>query len=173
MTTEAGNGSAGARRESRSIEERLQALEDEREIRDLLIRYAQRLDNRDHKGYARLFARDGRWSGKLGDYTGPEAIEKMLVETFGPTPEGFENTNNFHLMSNVVIEVDGDRATAHSRITYFERSPESRPAAMLAGRYEDELVREDGRWRFKHRHVIGEIPTAEEIKALEAQEKES
>src|SRR5690606_16297020 len=161
MTTEAGN-----RRGSLSIEERLQALEDEREIRELLIHYAQRLDNRDHKGYAELFSRDGRWSGKLGDYRGPEAIEKMLVETFGPTPEGFENTNNFHLMSNILIKVDGDRATAQSRITYFERSPENRPVAMLAGRYEDELVREDGRWKFKHREVIGEIPTAEEIRAL-------
>jgi len=170
MTTASSNRSSGTR-PARSIEERLQALEDEREIRDLLIHYAQRLDGRDHKGYAALFARDGRWSGKLGDYTGPEAIEAMLVQAFGPTPEGFRNINNFHLMTNMVIQVDGDRATAHSRITYFERSPESRPVAMLAGRYEDELVREDGRWLFKHRHVVGEIPTAEEIEARNAAEK--
>ena len=97
----------------------------------------------------------------------------MLLEAFGPTPEGFTNTNNFHLMSNFVIRIDGDRATAQSRITYFERSPEARPVAMLAGRYEDELVREDGRWRFKHRHVIGEIPTGEEIKAREEAEKKA
>jgi hypothetical protein len=168
MTTDRSGGT----RSARSIEERLQALEDEREIRDLLIEYAQRLDGRDHKGYAALFARDGRWSGKLGDYTGPAAIEQMLIDAFGPTPEGFQNLNNFHLMTNMIIRVDGDRATAQSRITYFERSPESRPVAMLAGRYEDELVREDGRWVFKHRHVIGEIPTAEEIEARKAAEKD-
>ena len=98
-------------------------------------------------------------------------VEAMLVKSFGPTPEGFKNTNNFHLMTNMLIEVDGDRATARSRITYFERSPENRPVAMLAGRYEDELVREEGRWLFKHRQVIGEIPTAEQIEARNAAEK--
>jgi uncharacterized protein (TIGR02246 family) len=152
---------------TRSIEERLRALEDEREIRDLLIHYAQRLDGRDHKGYAALFSRDGRWSGKMGDYTGPAAIEKMLVEAFGPTPAGFQNTSNFHLMSNMIIRVDGDRASAQSRITYFERN-DLRPEAKLAGRYDDEIVREDGRWLFKHRHVVGEIPTAEEMQARDA-----
>jgi 3-phenylpropionate/cinnamic acid dioxygenase small subunit len=168
MTTGVGKPSAGVRAASRSIEERLQALEDEREIRELLIFYAQRLDGRDHAGYAALFAREGRWSGKMGDYTGPAAIEKMLVDAFGPTPAGFQNTNNFHLMSNMIIRVDGDRASAQSRITYFERN-DLRPEAKLAGRYDDELVREDGRWLFLHRHVVGEIPTAEEMQARDAQ----
>lgn len=149
-------GSAG------SLEQRLRALEDEREIRELIVRYAQRLDARDHKGYAQLFARDGRWSGQMGDVTGPEAIEQMLIEGFGAPPEGFRNTKNFHLMSNIVIEIDGDTARAESRLVYFARSAEARPVAMLAGRYRDELVREDGRWRFQFREVIGEIPTHEE-----------
>lgn len=145
-----------------SVEDRLRALEDEREIRELIIRYAQRLDARDHKGYAQLFARDGRWSGRMGDATGPEAIEAMLVEGLGPTPENFVNTQNFHLMSNIIIELDGDRAKAESRLVYFVRTAEAKPTAMLAGRYYDELVREDGRWRFSYRRVVGEIPTREE-----------
>ena len=155
---------------ARGIEARLQALEDEREIRDLLIRYAQRLDLRDHHGYAALFARDGTWSGRMGEATGPEAIEAMLVEGLGPAPENFRNTQNFHLMSNLLIEVDGDTATAESRLTYFARK-DGRPVAMLAGRYEDELVREDGRWRFKSRRVIGEIPTREEQPVATSEER--
>ncbi len=159
MSDEARPPHSGA---AQSIEERLRALEDEREIRDLIITYAQRLDARDHKGYAQLFAQEGRWSGRMGDATGPEAIEEMLVEGFGPTPENFVNTQNFHLMSNIVIEVDGDRAKAESRLVYFVRTAEAKPTAMLAGRYYDELVREDGRWRFSYRRVVGEIPTREE-----------
>ena len=50
-------------RASRSVEERLRALEDERDIRDLIIRYAQRLDARDHRGYAELFAADAGPAG--------------------------------------------------------------------------------------------------------------
>lgn len=164
MTTAAGGS------EARSLEDRLRRLEDEREIRDLIIRYAQRLDARDHKAYAQLFARDGRWSGRMGDATGPEAIEAMLIEGLGPTPENFRNTRNFHLMSNILIEIDGDTATAESRLVYFARSAEARPVPMLAGRYEDELVREDGKWRFKFRQVIGEIPTREEAPVRTAEE---
>lgn len=155
----------------RALDERLRMLEDEREIRELIIRYAQHLDARDHKGYASLFARDGRWSGRMGDATGPEAIEAMLVEGLGPTPKGFRNTRNFHLITNIVVEVAGDSATAESRLVYFARSAEARPAPMLAGRYADELVREDGRWRFKFRKVIGEIPTHEEAPVRTAEEE--
>ncbi len=171
MTSEVGAvGALRAGASKRSIEDRLQALEDEREIRDLLIRYAQRLDLRDHKGYAGLFAREGRWTGRMGEAVGPAAIEAMLIEGLGPTPESFRNTQNFHLMSNLLIEVDGDTAKADSRLTYFARK-DGRPVAMLAGRYEDELVREDGHWRFAFRRVIGEIPTREEQPVATAEER--
>lgn len=155
---------------SQSIEQRLQALEDEREIRELILRYAQRLDLLDHKGYAALFAREGRWSGRMGDAIGPDAIEAMLIEGLGPTPDNYRNTTSFHLMSNLLIEIDGDTATAESRLVYFARK-EKKPVPMLAGRYEDELVREDGRWRFKYRRVIGEIPTREEQPERTAEER--
>lgn len=137
-------------------------LEDEREIRELLIRYAVALDRRDFAGYAALFIEEGRWHGRMGDVRGRAAIERMLLDSFGPTPEGFVNTQNFHLMTNFLIEVDGDAARADSRITYFARGENDRPVAMLAGRYEDEFVRREGDWFFASRQVIGEIPTIAE-----------
>jgi uncharacterized protein (TIGR02246 family) len=168
-----GEDMAGQAREGAapSFEERLRALEDEREIRDLIITYAQRLDARDYRGYARLFASDGRWSGRMGDATGPEAIEAMLREGLGPVPEGWVNTQNFHLMSNIVVRVEGDRAEAESRLVYFARTEDAKPGPMLAGRYYDELVREDDRWRFSYRRVVGEIPTREEKPVRTAEEE--
>ena len=154
----------------RSLEERIDELESEREIRDLLIKYAQRLDARDHAGYARLFAEDGEWKGAMGNAIGPAAIEQMLEDGFGKTPPDFVNIDNFHLMSNFVVEIDGDTATAASRLTYFVRGPDNAPVAKLAGRYNDELVREAGRWLFKYRKVTGDIPTVEEVKRERAKE---
>jgi uncharacterized protein (TIGR02246 family) len=148
--------------DARSLDERLRALEDEREIRDLLIRYAVALDRRDFAGYCALFTEDGHWYGRAGDVRGRAAIEQMLLDSFGPTPDGFVNTSNFHLMTNFLIEVDGDTARADSRITYFARGENDRPVPMLAGRYEDEFVRVGGRWLFASRQVIGEIPTIAE-----------
>ena len=149
---------------------RVKALEDERDIRDLLIRYAQCLDNRDFAGYAALFTEDGRWYGRAGDVNGRAAIEAMLVEAFGPTPQGFANTNNFHLMTNFLIEVVGDAARADSRISYFARGENNRPMPMLAGRYEDTFRREGGRWLFASRQVIAEIPTVDEAPVMTPEE---
>src|SRR5690606_9934975 len=86
-----------------SFEERLRPLEDDREYRDRISTYAQRRDARDYPGYGRRFASDGRWSGRMGAATGPEATEAMLLEGLGPVPEGYVNTQNFHLMSNIVV----------------------------------------------------------------------
>ena len=157
----AGDASASGA-ESRSLDQRLRALEDEREIRALLLRYAVSLDRRDFTGYSALFTQDGHWYGRAGDVRGRAAIEQMLLDSFGPTPEGFVNTSNFHLMTNFLIEVEGDTARADSRITYFARGENDRPVPMLAGRYEDEFVRVECRWRFASRQVIGEIPTIAE-----------
>ena len=40
--------------------------------------------------------------------------------------------------------MNGDRATARSRHLLILRGPDGHPQPALAGRYEDELIREDG-----------------------------
>ncbi len=62
-----------------------------------------------------------------------------------------QNTaKNYHLLSNFVITVNGDTATAWSRWAFVV--PGERGAAISqAGRYDDALVRENGRWKFKKR----------------------
>ena len=133
----AGDASASGA-ESRSLDQRLRALEDEREIRELLIRYAVCLDRRDFTGYSALFTQDGHWYGRAGDVRGRAAIEQMLLDSFGPTPEGFVNTSNFHLMTNFLIEVEGDTARADSRITYFARGDNDRPVPIAS--LEDDAI---------------------------------
>lgn len=141
-----------------SLEQRIQALEDEKNIRELLVSYGEYLDARDYKRYASLFASDGVWTGGFGSFTGPAAIEKMLDQNLGKPEPGFINESNFHLMTTMVVHVDGDKATARSRYTFFTASPENKPVAALAGRYFDELVREKGQWRIKRRTTHGVIP---------------
>jgi len=130
-----------------SASERLQQLEDEREIRGLLLAYGRHLDDRDFAAYSRLFARDGEWVGGFGSVAGPADIQAFMEENMGTGPN---TAGNYHLMSNFVIDVDGDNATAWSRWAFVV--PGERGAAISqAGRYDDTLVREDGRWRFQRR----------------------
>ncbi|HWW64851.1 MAG TPA: nuclear transport factor 2 family protein [Sphingomonadaceae bacterium] len=145
-----------------SAEQRLQRVEDELAIRRLLIDYAWTQDARDYPAYAALFAKNGEWINGSIVRKGPEEIEKMLVGIYGPPPPGFVNRESFHISTNIEIHVDGDRATATSRHLLFMRGPDGRPQPALAGRYEDELIREDGKWKFLRRVDHPIMPTAEE-----------
>jgi uncharacterized protein (TIGR02246 family) len=151
-------GCSGADPEVLALQQRVQQLEDQEQIRRVLVEYGEYLDARDYAGYASLFARDGVWTGGFGSFTGPAAIRAMLEQNLGKPEQGFVNKANFHLMTTMVVDVSGDTATARSRYLFYTATPESRPNAAIAGRYVDEFVREDGRWRIKRRTTHGVIP---------------
>ena len=140
------------------LEKRVQQLQDEKAIREVLIRYGEYLDAKDYAGYASLFASDGVWTGGFGSATGPAAIQTMLEKNLGKPEAGYINKTSFHLMTTEVIDVTGDTAKVRSRYTFFTASPESKPVPSLAGRYVDDFVRENGAWKIKKRTTNGVIP---------------
>ena len=147
----------GAGNDTAELAARVQALEDERAIREVLVRYGETLDARDYAGYADLFAQDGVWTGGFGSATGPAEIEAMLRDNLGEAEPGFVNRDSFHQMTTMVVDVEGDEATARSRYMFYT-ADDNRPVPVLAGRYEDELVREDGAWKIARRTTHGVIP---------------
>ncbi|MET0291798.1 MAG: nuclear transport factor 2 family protein [Steroidobacteraceae bacterium] len=144
------------------LEQRLQRVEDELEIRRILVDYSATQDARDYAGYAALFARHGEWVNGKQVHKGRVAIQKMLVDLYGPPPPGYVNNESYHISSNAQIDVKGDRATARSRHLLLMRGPKGEPTPVLAGRYEDELIREDGRWKILRRVDYPVMPTSEE-----------
>ncbi|HEY4772528.1 MAG TPA: nuclear transport factor 2 family protein, partial [Steroidobacteraceae bacterium] len=46
-----------------SLEARVRKLDDEAQIRHLLVEYGHALDTRDFARYSQLFAKDGTWTG--------------------------------------------------------------------------------------------------------------
>jgi uncharacterized protein (TIGR02246 family) len=141
-----------------TLEKRVQRLQDEKEIREVLIRYGEDLDAKDYAGYASLFASNGVWTGGFGSFTGPAAIQAMLEKNLGKPEAGYINKTSFHLMTTEVVDVNGDTATVRSRYTFFTASPDNKPVPSLAGRYIDEFVRENGAWKIKKRITHGVIP---------------
>ena len=135
-----------------SLAARLQVFEDKAEIEALLLDYGRHLDNRDFAGYASLFAKDGQWIGGFG------TVAAADIKAFMEKAMGLQNTaKNYHLLSNFVITVKGDTGTAWSRWAFVV--PGERGAAISqAGRYDDELVRENGRWKFKKRVASNDTP---------------
>jgi hypothetical protein len=141
-----------------ALQRRVQQLEDQEQIRTVLVQYGEYLDSRNYAAYAGLFARDGVWTGGFGSATGPAGIGAMLEKNLPAAEPGFINKSSFHLMTTMVVEVDGDKATARSRYTFFTATTDNKPGVNLAGRYVDEFVREDGKWKIKRRTTHGVIP---------------
>ena len=147
---------------------RLQKVEDELAIRQVLVDYSATQDARDYAGYAALFAREGEWVNGATVYKGREAIMKMLNSIYGPPPPGYVNVESYHISSNPQVTVNGDRATAKSRHLLIWRGPEGQPTPALAGRYEDEFIREDGQWKILRRVDYPVMPTPEEWRKVMA-----
>ncbi len=140
------------------IEQRLQKLEDREQIRELLAEYIRCLDTRDHATYSQLFAQDGELTFAQGHAIGPKAIRALMEE--GERKADPSRTaamaGSVHLLTDLSIHLDGDRATAHSRWTLIVRR-ESGPVVSASGHYSDLLVREDGAWKFKKREIVADL----------------
>ena len=145
----------------REIEQRLRKVEDEKQIRELIMDYGRTLDTLDFEAYSLLFAREGEWSGLLSEYTtikGPEAIRAAMEEAFSSRTYVPDHITNVHLISNVRIDVEGDRATGYSKWTVLSRNQDGNPYVRVSGQYDDVYVREDGRWKFLSRVARREMP---------------
>jgi len=142
-----------------TLEQRVQRMEDESDIRRILIEYGTYLDARDFKSYAALFAREGEWVGGFGRFKGPPAIQAMLEERLGRAEPGWINKQSYHLLSNPLIRIEGDKAHVTSKYLFLTKpDDQNRPVPLLAGRYEDDLIRENGEWKIIKRVTNGIIP---------------
>jgi uncharacterized protein (TIGR02246 family) len=142
-----------------TVEQRLQALEDKEEIRTLLLDYGRTLDARDLKAYSELFTRDGEWIGGFGSVKGRAELLAFMQKNIGT---GANAGKTYHLLTNFFIDVKGETATATSRWSYVIGNADKKPVLEHSGRYEDTLVREDGKWKFKKRVVYNDLPPVQQ-----------
>ena len=131
-----------------SAEARLQRFADKEEIQNVLLEYGRALDSRNFAAYSSLFATDGEWVGGFGSVKGPANIKAFMEKNTGTNGNP---THNYHLLSNFVINVTGDTATAWSRWAFVQPQQTGGATIAQAGSYDDTFVRENGVWKFKKR----------------------
>jgi 3-phenylpropionate/cinnamic acid dioxygenase small subunit len=148
----------------RSLEARIQRLEDTQEIRDLLTSYGRLLDAHDLAGYSQLFAKNGEWVGGFGSAKGPAAIQALMEKNLGATAKRIPSST-YHLLTNFMIKVDGDRATAWSRWSFTVTGADKKPSILYGGHYDDTLIREDRHWKFLRRVAVNDIPHSDPTEA--------
>lgn len=129
-------------------------------IHKLLTDYGSTLDARDFDGFGTLFARDGVYAGggRGGEAKGGPAAAEIMRKIFSANALGFREPN-FHIFFNEVVTFDGpDKAHATSMSLYMVPDEKNAPSPALMARYQDQLVREGGAWKFARRSVESLIP---------------
>jgi hypothetical protein len=167
LTTLLGTGCAGA--QDKSVLDRLQRLEDREAIYAVMERFYTYQETRNRDAYANLFAKNGELILRVGHQKGgPEGIRGTGRTRDGDARNETPKEPNRHILSNVHIEVDGDKATAVSRWTLLvpvedgtTRPPGLPPRAFSlsgTGQYCDKFVRENGEWKILQRIIYCQVP---------------
>lgn len=135
---------------------RVSRLESRIELDELITRYSIAVDDRDLEALAELFTSDAWFDSVGGRTTGREALVSYYagrLERYGPT---------YHVPHTQVVEFDGDER-AHGVVLAHAELAIDGEAFAVAMRYYDEYAREDGRWRFRSRHLksLYAMPLAE------------
>jgi len=138
------------------LEARLQRLEDLLEIQQLFIDYGSHLDAGRFDEYAKLFASDGEVKlGPMGRAKGPEAIQALMESILGNRAD---SEKSYHLITSPMVQIDGDSATSEVMWSVVHIGEDGNPELSSLGVHNDELVREDGRWKFRERRGSMRIP---------------
>ena len=121
--------------------------DDEHQIMRTLAEYGQCWDAGRLDEWAGLFTEGARLDVAGRAIDGREAIRSYMAAVQANGGPGL------HVTSNAVVDVDGN-GTATAASTYlFVRPTDSGPVVAAAGGYRDELVADNGRWRFSRRAI--------------------
>jgi uncharacterized protein (TIGR02246 family) len=122
------------------------------QIHQLIAQYAHAFDTADAEGVAACFVPDGSLDTGHAVVSGREALAAMMPSMPEQMPGGR------HVVSNVVVDGDGDDATAKMYLQLFlTAGGAAATKLLLSGRYDDVLRREDGRWQFVSRVMTADM----------------
>jgi SnoaL-like protein len=131
--------------------------EDWTAIHTLLMTYAEHIDSGRFAEAAAMFENatvrlDSPGRREIATYRGAAQVQEFFAGT-RLYPDGTPRTK--HVVSNVIIEIDGDRAGARCHATVFQQTDALPLQPIAAGRYVDRFERVGREWRFTDRLITG------------------
>ena len=126
-----------------ALEAKVRELDDIEQLRRLRNEYHQAINEGYYDRIPLMWTEDGSLDfSYIGQTQGREKITKF----FAATPKVLPFIKQF--IHNHVVDIEGDRGKGYS---YMEaRTINNGKAFVVAGRYDDEYVRVDGAWKFRH-----------------------
>jgi hypothetical protein len=123
------------------------AVEDKLAIIELSNSQMRSLDRHDVDAWVGAWVPDGKFIATYGTFAGHDAIREFIN---GHIAAGKEDGAR-HLMTNYVVEGDGDTATVTCAVTKLQ--VEKPPFIIASGIYTDTAVRTPEGWKFESRQL--------------------
>lgn len=122
---------------------------DRQAIVDLTIRYTWALDGRQWDDLDEVFLPDAT-ANLTEDLVGRDAIKARIRRALEPLDA------SQHIIANHQVVVHGDRASCrcYLQAQHVRQAAHGSPNFIVAGRYEDQLVRTAHGWRIAHRDLV-------------------
>ncbi|TIX49577.1 nuclear transport factor 2 family protein [Alteraurantiacibacter aquimixticola] len=143
---------------SNEVDPAMQEVMDRVAIEDMVTEYYAHLGGGDASAFDEYFTEDAIFDVNGIVANGRAEIEEIYAGIGEDATSASNGGGQFHMiLSNPVIEVDGDAATASFIWTGIRNADISAPPVFVEqGREYDKLVKVDGQWKFQHRVVIAE-----------------
>ena len=134
-------------------------------ISEVIYTYCRALDRMDLELAHTVWHPDGTADYGATMFRGPGAgfLEWVWVQHAGMM-------GHSHQITNILIEVDGDRAASEAYVTAALRLPadgEQATEIVSRGRYVDTWSRRDGRWAIDHRRFAEDFTSTYPVVAME------
>ena len=136
--------------------------EDRLAIQTLYARYCASFDLGDADGWVNCFAKDGIFKSAK-DFHGEAQLREFVEGRIKARPDA-PNRNVQHWNANLIVEGDGNKAKGMCYIMLVGQSVADKQMVFpVQGTYTDDLVKENGQWKFACRQSFRELPPASAI----------
>ena len=137
----------------------LQKLLDRAAIEALVVQYVTALDTLDADAYEGVFAEDAVFELPGAVHRGRAAIRKVVTDLQESRARneaaGTPSPKLYHVMANTSIEILDATNARHQSYAQTVRAAENGQFIVgFMGRYEDVLVKRDGRWLIQTRKLV-------------------
>ena len=135
----------------------VQELLDKAAIEELLIDYYTQLGG-GGKGFSDYYVEDSVLDVDGSVAKGREEIENLYKLAATDTDSATTREGSFRmLLNNIRINVNGDSATGSAFwVGIYSATPKAMAEIAEHGRENDEFIKRDGRWYFKHRMITSD-----------------
>jgi uncharacterized protein (TIGR02246 family) len=125
-------------------------LEDRLAVHDLFTRYCCALDDGEVETVVDCFTAGAVLKSPVIDLSGHDAI-RAFAGRFAA--QRAADTQFRHMVTNIAVRIEGERATATAYLLVLI-SKDGAHRTLPPGRYECDLVKQGGAWRFSRRTVF-------------------